>query len=77
MVDSVALKKVAIYEQSKHTGVVYAKRGHPFEVNCGDEVAHHRVALVSKVNGRNISASVEIGGESGEIDNKQLATTAR
>ena len=68
---------MAIYEQNKYTGMVCAKRGHPFEVDCGDEVAHRGFALVSKVNGHNLSASFEIGGESGELDNKQLATTTR
>ena len=75
--DGVALKKVAIYEQSKHAGGECAKRGHPFEVDCGGEVAHRGVALVSRVNGDNLSAGIGIGEESRAINNKQLAAIAR
>ena len=77
VVDGVALRKVAIDEESKCTGGVCAKRGHPFDVDCGGEVAHCGVFLVSKVNGDNLSARVDIVGESREIDNKQLAAIAR
>ena len=46
VVDGVALRKVAIDEESKCTGGVCAKRGHPFDVDCGGEVAHCGVALM-------------------------------